>query len=112
MATAERLVLITDKEGQDALEHAEGVRVAQWISPRVALVVASQLRLRQLKRAPGVEVIEDELPENVLERLDPTETLFARAWRRRQTDAPKSRRGDRLPWDAPGFEPPDGDDGR
>jgi xanthine dehydrogenase molybdopterin-binding subunit B len=39
--------------------------------------------------------------------LSEAETLFVDAWRSRLDRPAKVRPGDGLPWDAPGFEPPD-----
>ena len=33
--------------------------------------------------------------------------LFVDAWRTRLDEPAKQRPGDEMPWDAPGFEPPD-----
>jgi len=51
----------------------------------------------------GTKVLGD---ESVLDELDEGAQLFVRAWRERPLSKP-DRRGEGLPWDAPGFEPPD-----
>ena len=106
MGTVERLVLITGEEGRNAFEEIAGVRITQSMSPRVMLVVGSGGGMRRLRTRPGVEVIEGDLPARALEWLDPEETLFARAWLSGRAK-PGVRHGEGLPWDAPGFEPPD-----
>ena len=100
---AEHLILLRESSDRAALEHAEGVRVTQWISPRVALILAPSARvLRELRNTPGVVAVSEEnLPEDLLSQLDSTESLFARAWLSRMVAEPKARKGDGLDWDAP-----------
>jgi hypothetical protein len=102
------LVLVTEPDEEDALEHpAVGVKVVQRASSRVALVEGPVSRIRKLAALPGIEVIEDDIPDSLLELLSQPEALFARAWERRQHAHPEERPGEGLAWDAPGFEPPD-----
>lgn len=110
MKTGEREVLfILAAEGvEETLTRLQQhVRIEHVLRPRVALARApGDLALQTLQRIPGVSVAAAlPLPEAVWPRLTPTEQLFIRAWLQRQV--PKTRPGEGLPWDAPGFEPPD-----
>lgn len=40
--------------------------------------------------------------------LTDDESLFIESWRARPQAGAKERKGEGLPWDAPGFQPPDG----
>jgi hypothetical protein len=46
------------------------------------------------------------LPQTALSTLDERERQWAAAWNLRQSKKPP-RPGEGLPWDAPGFSPPD-----
>lgn len=83
------------------------------LPPRVAVLragadslpaIASTSRLAMVRRSDGrVEVVGN---PGVLEELDDGARLFVEAWRT-QAPAKPDRPGDGLPWDAPGFQPPD-----
>jgi hypothetical protein len=104
----EVLAVITDAEGEEALAHlVDGLHISQRVSPRVALVAGSEDGIRKLAATPGIDIFDRTLPAHVLEGLDETEALFAKGWRQRMADGAKVRRGDRLAWDAPGYEAPD-----
>jgi hypothetical protein len=76
--------------------------------PRLIIVEADEAALETLRGASGVEkVLIDDLPEDILASLGPSERLFAKAWHQRQQAVKKDRRGEGLNWDAPGFQPPD-----
>jgi hypothetical protein len=108
VAQQEVLAVITDAEGEQALRHlANGLRITQRVSPRVALVTGPEAGIRKLAATSGIEIVDRNLSVDALERLDQTEALFAKAWRQRTADAAEVRRGDGLAWDAPGYEPPD-----
>jgi hypothetical protein len=76
--------------------------VTQLLPPRLALVAPGAGGPDELAGTPGISVHADTPPE----LDDPTEAerLFVEAWLSRR--AGKRRRGDGLPWDAPGFQPP------
>ena len=102
------MLLVVDPVAPDLPERlAPFVTVDQRLPPRLLVVRGEADRLDHASRLPGVvAAIVDRLPERVLDQLDPTERLFAQAWvagRRPKVGRP----GDGLPWDAPGFEPPD-----
>jgi hypothetical protein len=85
---------------------APGGRVVQQLPPRLAVVEAGASTVEELRGHPAVLAIGDpDLPPDVLAGLTESERLFVDAWvvGRRA----KSRRGDGLAWDAPGFTPPD-----
>jgi hypothetical protein len=65
--------------------------------------------VRRLPQVPGIGCFAAELPPDVEASLSPQEKLFVHAWRLRGTPdfVTKHRPGDGLPWDAPGFLPPD-----
>ena len=71
------------------------------------MVIESVEASDEILNLPGVVVIaEGEAPAEVLKTLNPAETLFVSAWVERSAK-PKTRPGDKLSWDAPGFQPPD-----
>jgi hypothetical protein len=84
------------------------VTITQHLPPRLAIVEGEDAAIEALPGVPGVRLAADETaPAAALERLTDTERLFAEAWilgRAPKTD----RRGEGLPWDAEGFQPPDG----
>jgi hypothetical protein len=87
--------------------------VVATVPPRVTVLragadaVPAIARASRLAIARGdddrVEVVGD---DSVLGELDDGARLFVEAWRS-QARATSDRPGDGLPWDAPGFEPPD-----
>ena len=83
-------------------------RITQVGSPRVVVVAVSPEETPPSPSTPGVVAVSSgALPPGVMEELDEQEALFVRAWASRMTGPQKQRRGEGLPWDAPGFEPPD-----
>ncbi|HEX5746849.1 MAG TPA: hypothetical protein VFZ09_11450 [Archangium sp.] len=104
-------LLIIDAEvsrASDVLSRvAASLQVTQRLPPRLAIVRGTPGQLEALREQPGVAALcEGPVPPEVLEQLGPTEQLFAKAWETGRQ--PKSRPGEGLPWDAPGFQPPDG----
>ena len=73
---------------------------------RVALVSKRSLEDSASSWAQGgiAAVFERGQPTPAFEQLDPNERLFAEAWA--VAGQPKSRIGDGLKWDTPGFDPP------
>lgn len=105
------LVVLDEDEADAALERLRGAfRVTQVAHPRLAVVEttrgAGQASLRAI---PGVvEVAGADVPAELMDSLRPEEELFVMAWSRRMTEGlRKERPGEGLPWDAPGFTPPD-----
>jgi hypothetical protein len=100
----EFLVLLDRDEFDGPLsEHA---RVVHSASPRLHVIRLEASAVQKFESLPGVvELTADSFSPELLERLDDQERLFLEALSRR--NAPKQRLGEGLPWDAPGFEPPD-----
>lgn len=110
--TKEWLIILSDEGADEARKRLSAHhRIVQVASPRVVVVqspekVEPDMPLRSI---PGVVTVTDgEAPPEVMEGLDESEALFVAAWSSRIKQGPsKERRGEGLPWDAPGFEPPD-----
>jgi hypothetical protein len=97
---------LTAVEAQEQLRSNH--RVTQVGSPRVVVVSVSRDETPPSPSTPGiVAVSRGEPPTGVIEELDEQEAMFVTAWASRMTGPQKQRRGEGLPWDAPGFEPPD-----
>jgi hypothetical protein len=106
----EFLVILSGEQAADALDRVRSTyRVTQMASPRVVVVESGPDEAARLQSIPGVKMVTaGELPPGSIEGLDDSEVLFVEAWVNRITELPsKRRRGEGLPWDAPGFIPPD-----
>lgn len=107
MSSEEWLVVLDPEDAwglQQARTHA---RVTQVASPRLVIVEAEPSTVSALAALPGVEgVYEGPVPDEVLDSLAGPDALFVRAWQVRQSQPRDERRGERLNWDAEGFEPP------
>lgn len=93
--------------GRDAAHMALPAHVAvrHRLPPRLVVVAATRRDLEGLRDTPNVdEIYVDRAPADALTHLDASERLFAKAWNERIPA--KSRKGDGLPWDAPGFDAP------
>ena len=98
-------LLLLDKDspadvlsGQAAIVHS--------VSPRLFVIRSGPATRAELAALTGVAAITDcELPQEYQQILNPQEMLFATAFAASGTS--KQRVGEGLPWDAPGFEPPD-----
>jgi len=100
----EALLELRPGETLDALTDPP-LEIRQRLPPRLAIVAASEEDLQALARRPEVQaVFRGDVPPEALARLDEPARLFAAAWNERHR--PKVRRGEGLPWDAPGFDPP------
>ena len=102
----ELLIVLDSQPASETLARLRAVaNVTQVFPPRLALVLAGPDARTRVAGIQGVlHVLDDpacELPAD----LTPAERIFAAAWQARQQ--PKTRPGEGLPWDAPGFEPPD-----
>ncbi len=102
------LVMVERRQAAETLARISGaLRVLSVLPPRLAIVEAAADDLEHLRRQPGVEAVwTDVISDPSLAALDASELLFAEGWLMRRT--PKTRLGQGQPWDAPGFEPPDG----
>ena len=75
-------------------------------SDRVFAVRGDSAQVARIRQLPGVtQVLTGEEPEDATHGLSGTEELFARAWL--MARQPKQRKGQGLPWDTPGYLPPD-----
>jgi hypothetical protein len=88
------------------------VRVSQECQPRLALVTVPTSAVPLLEALPFVAGVYDTPPPaEVLATLGEGELLFVRAWLTRRADpdhhGDDDRPGQGLPWDAPGYQPPD-----
>jgi hypothetical protein len=104
----EFLVILEPAAAEEALEHLRsGHQVTQIGSPRVVVAV-SPGEAPPSPSIPGVVAVSGgAMPPDIGEELDEREALFVAAWVSRMKGPEKQRRGEGLPWDAPGFEPPD-----
>jgi hypothetical protein len=97
---------LTAAEAQERLRSSH--RVTQVGSSRVVVVAVSPEETPPSPSTPGVVAVSSGAPPpGVVEELDEQEAMFVTAWASRMTGPEKQRRGEGLPWDAPGFEPPD-----
>ena len=103
----EALVILDGADHEEALGALRrNAVVTQFLPPRLALVaLPTNLRAVHLPRWRGATVYEDDVPGAVLDKLSEQERLFVSAWATRRIG--KERIGDHLPWDAPGYSPPD-----
>lgn len=101
---AEFLVLLEDEGGLERLRRS--LQVTQVASPRLAVVVAAEGALEAIDGVAEVAGAGESLQDEIA--LTDAERLFADAWAQRTGDVSGAERpGDGLPWDAPGFTPPD-----
>lgn len=107
--TREILLVLADAAGEDGLDHLSAhFRVLSTLPPRLAVVEAGEPTLADLRGKPDVRfVATDRVGEEILDDLTADERAFAMGWELRRTAPPKARLGEGLPWDAPGFLPPD-----
>lgn len=103
---SELLVLVADE--QSLADVQQRYTVAQVASPRLVVVAAKPDEAAALRAHQGVRAVTDgPLADDVVADLDEGERLFAAAWSQRQAEDTKHRPGEGLPWDAPGWLPPD-----
>ena len=80
-------------------------QILQSLPPRLAIVATDAEGIRTLERSPDISAVyAEDVPEEALEQFDQVSRAFATGWNERRR--PKVRRGEGLPWDAPGFDPP------
>lgn len=109
MGTRQVLVVLT-AAGADA--HAAVLqqhhRVIARVPPRLMVLDVDDRAVAELGRDPAVAgLFERGASPAMLEGLRPEEQLFVDGWLLGSTQESKPRSGDGLPWDAPGFQPPD-----
>lgn len=105
----ELLVVLDERNSALALETVKNrFQVSSTMQPRLAVVIASDAaQTTELLAIPGVLDVIADPGSPIPESLNETEKLFAGAWQMRQTLNRKTRVGEGLSWDAPGFLPPD-----
>ena len=79
--------------------------VTQVLAPRLVLVRTDPETIAHVAQMEGVLDVSDDILPELPQELTPSERLFVSAWEARRQ--PKIRPGEGLPWDAPGFLPPD-----
>ena len=102
------LVVLPEATAADIAGRLHGAyRVVATLRPRIVVVAVDESSLTALRATPGiVGVYEQTVPPEVLAGLRPEERLFVEGWSQQQASKGKSRSGDGLSWDAPGFQPP------
>lgn len=109
-APRELLIVLESRPASGTLAQLRAVaNVTQVFPPRLALVQAGPDARTRIARIQGVLHVLDDPARKLPADLTPVERTFAAAWQARQQ--PKTRAGEGLPWDAPGFEPPGQPDG-
>jgi len=81
-------------------------QVTSVLPPRLVVLTAGA-DTEALGRLRGVEAILAPASDDEPASLTESERLFVSAWRARQHADTKTRTGEGLAWDAPGFLPPD-----
>src|SRR5215469_12413436 len=105
-APHELLIVLESRSASETLARLRAVaNVTQVFPPRLALVQAGPDARTRIARIEGVLDALDDPARALPADLTPAERIFAAAWQARRQ--PKTRPGEGLPWDAPGFEPPD-----
>jgi hypothetical protein len=106
----ELLIVLESRSATETLAQLRAVtNVTQVFPPRLALVQAGPDAGTGIARIQGVRLVLDDPARKLPADLTSAERIFASAWQARQQ--PKTRTGEGLPWDAPGFEPPGRPDG-
>jgi len=101
----ESLVVASLGADASAAVSLAGAAATQQIGGRIALAAIDAAARRALEQDPGVAgVFDDDVPEGLRDDLSDGERLFVDAWRERARG--KSRTGDGMSWDAPGFDAP------
>jgi hypothetical protein len=107
----EHLVILEPGVADQARSQVESVAVVtQALKPRLLLIRADAKAKERVSQIAGVVGVYDDLPSQTSSDMSPEEHLFINAWAARRQ--PKTRPGEGLPWDTPGFLPPDAPTGR
>jgi hypothetical protein len=104
-----REVLVVFRAGMSADAFAQLrtlYRLTSMAPPRIAIVAAGE-DVDALRQRPDVEAVLTTTTNATPDSLSEAELLFVNGWRARHQSGGKSRTGDGLAWDAPGFQPPD-----
>jgi hypothetical protein len=82
--------------------------VISLLRPRILVLDVDDEMAAQLRRDPEIiGVYEGQVPAEIVAQLEAGEKLFVNAWSQQQSGEGKKRTGDGLPWDSPGYVPPD-----
>ena len=102
------LVLLPEAPASEQVGRLQSAyRVLTLLRPRIVVLEVDEQALTALRKSPDVAgVYEQTVPPDVLAGLRPEERLFVEGWSLQQASKDKSRSGDGLSWDAPGFQPP------
>lgn len=102
----EHLVVLDTARAESARAALESlVPVTQVLPPRFLLVRADDPALPGIRRIAGVIGLFATAPADLPAGLTPEERVFVAAWVARSKS--KTRPGEGLHWDAPGFDAPD-----
>lgn len=105
---AERLVVLAATGADAALAELRARHpVLGTLPPRLVVADLDDGQADALRRLPSTEAVVSGPDEPLPPSLDEGEQLFARGWQQRSRGGEKERPGEGLPWDAPGFLPPD-----
>lgn len=105
-ASDECLVVLELPVAGAALAQLRAVAVVtQVLAPRLALVRADAETMARIATFSGVGAVYCDTPPTLEPAPTPAERVFVAAWAMRRR--PKTRRGDGLSWDTPGFDAPD-----
>ena len=102
------LVLLPEASASEQVGRLQSAyRVLTLLRPRIVVLEVDEQALTALRKSPDIAgVYEQNVPPDVLAGLRPEERLFVEGWSVQQASKDKSRSGDGLSWDAPGFQPP------
>lgn len=101
----EQLVILDAARADAARTELENlVPVTQILPPRLLLVRADHAAREGIRRVAGVIGVFATPPADLPADLAPEERVFAAAWAARSKS--KTRPGEGLHWDAPGFDAP------
>jgi hypothetical protein len=104
-APREHLIILESSLANQALGQLEAVAtVTQVLPPRLVLIRADSGVRERLIGIAGVMGVYNVTPPGLPSDLTRMERVFISAWEARQR---KSRPGEGLPWDSPGFVAPD-----
>lgn len=103
----EVLVVLHPATASDSLATLKSrYRVTSVLPPRLA-VLSAGANVEAVSSLPGVEAVLTQSSDQLPPSLNEPERLFVSAWRARLQADRKTRVGDGLAWDSPGFSPPD-----
>jgi len=106
-ANREVLVILRPGTASNTIDRLKAeYRVTSILPPRIVGLSAGQ-DVERLNDLPDVEAVLTEPLDEPPSSLSDSERLFVSGWLARQQAGGKTRAGDGVAWDAPGFLPPD-----